>query len=74
MVKHTQTIRRQQPTNCLSVFDHFVEFALKGLNSFDETWVGQNLLDQIQFTRFRNHKPLLGYCLYLTFFSTLTFL
>ena len=23
MVKHTQTIRRLLPTNCLSVFDHF---------------------------------------------------
>ena len=31
MVKHTQTIRRQQQTNCLSVFDHFVGLALKGL-------------------------------------------
>ena len=31
MVKHTQTIRRQQPTNCLSVFDHFVGLAVKGL-------------------------------------------
>ena len=32
MVKHTQTIRRQKlPTNCLSVFDHFVRLALKGL-------------------------------------------
>ena len=31
MVKHTQTIRRQQPTNCLSVFDHFVGLALNGL-------------------------------------------
>ena len=31
MVKHTQTIRRQQPTNCLTVFDHFVKLALKGL-------------------------------------------
>ena len=31
MVKHTQTIRRQQPTNCLSVFDHFVGLALKEL-------------------------------------------
>ena len=31
MVKHTQTIHRQQPTNCLSVFDHFVGLALKGL-------------------------------------------
>ena len=41
MVKNTQTIRRQiancklktckLPTNCLSVFDHFVGLALKGL-------------------------------------------
>ena len=31
MVKHTQTIHRQEPTNCLSVSDHFVGFALKGL-------------------------------------------
>ena len=30
-VKHTQTIRRQQSTNCLNVFDHFVRLALKGL-------------------------------------------
>ena len=30
MVKHTQIIRRQQPTNCLSVFDHFVGLGLKG--------------------------------------------
>ena len=32
MVKHTQTIRRLLPTNCLSVFDHFVKSALKGLS------------------------------------------
>ena len=31
MVKHTQTIRRQQPTNCLSVFNHYVGLVLKGL-------------------------------------------
>ena len=31
MVKHTQTIRRQTPTNCLSVFDHFVGLVLKEL-------------------------------------------
>ena len=31
MVKHTQTIRWQKPTNCLSVFDHFMGLALKGL-------------------------------------------
>ena len=33
MVKHTQTIRRLLPTNCLSVFDHFVGLTLKGLTS-----------------------------------------
>ena len=31
MVKHTQTIRRQQSANCLSMFDYFVKLALKGL-------------------------------------------
>ena len=31
MVKHTQTIRRQEPENFLSVFDHFVGLTLKGL-------------------------------------------
>ena len=32
MVKHTQTIRRQQqPANCLNVFDHFAGLPLRGL-------------------------------------------
>ena len=31
MVKHTQTIRRQQLKNCLSMFDYFNELSLKGL-------------------------------------------
>ena len=31
MVKHTQTIRRLLLTNCLSVFDHFMGLAPKGL-------------------------------------------
>ena len=31
MFKHTQTIRRFLLTNYLSVFDHFVGLALKGL-------------------------------------------
>ena len=31
MIKHTGTIRRKQPTNGLSVFDHFVGLELKGL-------------------------------------------
>ena len=30
LVKQTQTIRRQKPMNCLSVFDHSVELVLKG--------------------------------------------
>ena len=34
MVKHTETIRRQKPTNCFSVFDHFVVLVLKGLTYF----------------------------------------
>ena len=31
MIKHTQKIRRQHPTNGLGVFDHFVELAVKGI-------------------------------------------
>ena len=31
MVKHTPAISWQQPTNCLSVFDHFVGLARKVL-------------------------------------------
>ena len=38
MVKHTQTIRRLLATNCLSVFDHFVWLALKGLKSTNVTF------------------------------------
>ena len=33
MVKDTQTICRQKPTNCLSVFDRFMGLVLKGLTS-----------------------------------------
>ena len=33
MVKHTQTNQRRQPTNCLSVLDHFVGLAFKGLTT-----------------------------------------
>ena len=31
IVKNTQIIRRQESTNCLSVFDRFVALVLKGL-------------------------------------------
>ena len=33
MVKHAQTIWRQQPANYLSVFYHFVGLAFKGLKT-----------------------------------------
>ena len=36
MAKYTETIRRVLWTNCLSVFDHFVELALKGLTNVFE--------------------------------------
>ena len=36
MVKHTQTIRRQQPTNRLSVFDDFATLVLIGLRQFSQ--------------------------------------
>ena len=32
MIKHTQTIRGLLPTNCLSVFDHFMELALQAIS------------------------------------------
>ena len=41
MVKHTHTIRRQKPTNCLSVFDDFVGLALKGLSFMIEPLQGK---------------------------------
>ena len=40
MVKHSQAIRRLLPTNCLSVFDHFVGLALKGLRATQICVVG----------------------------------
>ena len=35
MVKHTQAIRRNLPTNCFSVFDHFVILGLNRLKYCD---------------------------------------
>ena len=37
MIKHSQTIYLQQQTDYLSVFDHFVGLALKGLISTNYT-------------------------------------
>ena len=38
MVKYIQKIRQLLPTNCLSVFDHFVELLLKELNDRNENY------------------------------------
>ena len=43
MVKNTQTIRRQQPTNCLSVLDHFVGV---GANKKTKRWNSADKLVQ----------------------------
>ena len=32
MIEHTQAIRGLLPMNCLSMFDHFVGLAIKGLS------------------------------------------
>ena len=40
MIKHTQTIRRQQLMICLSAFDHFVGLVLKRLLSQSEGYLG----------------------------------
>ena len=54
MVKHTQTIRLLLPTNCLSVFGHFVGLALKCITWFNppysvnmETNIGKTFLKLI---------------------------
>ena len=36
MAKHTQTIRHKQQRSCLSVFDHFLGVALKGLGQMSK--------------------------------------
>ena len=53
MVEHTQTIRRLLPTNCLSVFDHFVGLAHTGLKMKFKLVIGitdtYNITSQIEF-------------------------
>ena len=40
VVKHTQTIRRLFPANCVSVFHHFVGLALQGLKCYSQILEG----------------------------------
>ena len=54
MVKRTQTIRGQQPTNCLGVFDHFMVLKLKGLTVITtEVLQGLNYVSGYIFMAFR---------------------
>ena len=47
MVKYTQTVRRQIPTNCLSVFDYFVKLVLKELKHKFSMYNNEKNLDMI---------------------------
>ena len=48
IVKHTETIRRLLPRNCLSVFDHFVVLALKGFSSPKQQLTGYFMILFVQ--------------------------
>ena len=45
MVKHTETIRRQKPTNCLSMFDHFVNLARQGLITIYDIFLVESVVE-----------------------------
>ena len=49
MVKHTRTIRRKHPANCLSVFDHFEGLALKVLRGAFRT--PSSIYDEVFFAK-----------------------
>ena len=51
MAKHTQTIRLQQPTNYLSVFDYFAEFTIKALSLWSYVHTSQSFT-YIPFSKF----------------------
>ena len=73
MVKHTQTIRRQKPTKCLSMFDDFVGFAFKGLRKeihleinakkFDSTTnISWKFVKALQKINFHRQAAIFNYC------------
>ena len=51
MVKQIQRIRRQESKNCLSVFDHFVGLAVKGISNILIVWVILVAVDAMWFFR-----------------------
>ena len=55
MVKHTQTIRRPLPTNCLSVFDHSVGLALKELSHSIKKFALKSISSKFFYSELRNY-------------------
>ena len=62
MLKHTETIRRQKPTNCLIVFGRFIGLTLKGL----KLWIKDFRSKFIRLFRV--------FCLFLNTFKMLLFI
>ena len=65
MVKHTQTVRRQQLMNCLNVCNHFVGLTVKGLISFCKTGINARSIMEYAI---RNHSNLLSVALSISSF------
>ena len=66
MVRYTQTILRLLPTNCSSVFDHFVGLVLNGLSNNLTLLLSYDWLTPSQILIFWNlilHNFILGYSL-----------
>ena len=57
MVNCTQTNCRLLQTNCLSVFDHFVGLALKGLNVYFGSSIGTVTVKPMEYLGYK-HKLL----------------
>ena len=68
MVKHTPTIRRLLPTNCLSVYDHFMGLTLKGLKL--KYWLQKNQW----YSNLRFHNYIVLYLFFPRFQSLYDFL
>ena len=56
MVKHAKTNRRQDPMNCLSVFDHFVGLLRKGLIRLWKSIVNKTFQRNIFFLHFMQKR------------------
>ena len=56
MVKHAKTNRRQDPMNCLSVFDHFVGLLRKGLIRLWKSIVSKTFQHNIFFLHFMQKR------------------